>query len=574
MVQGSPLLNGQGRSDSPRRQHAGQLKTDVDFEKAFEKLRLRDEEVRRRDAYNRKLQLEKVDEKESRLAADHAEALEQAKKKRDAIRDDAQSALARHEQEQEAELRHLAEVKRLRQQQEALKQAERDRKIQEEKDRLKRAEEEQARAEAERQRRERERAEEAERDRRRTQEEQRQEEQKRQREEAERQKADEEARIQAQHQAQQEAQQAQQAQQAADQRAKVVSASQPRAPEAEHKEYIELYLRTKKWKNEFWADLRAKSKELKNPAIKEFTSDIRKVCRSEPSKLSTSDKDSNRLATHKLKEKLSQALRSTAPVVGKHIPVNFFLPTSLKLNDNDETTITDHAAFFLCMFAQQIVKILVSYVIGEPKRAEPIGLMISTIFGNPQIQYERRGDSAMKQSLFPILLAKYHRVCPALFGITGDQTTSAGKLKMGWALQPAPDDNAPKTTFVGEQDHYDRMKGLAIGYASFALRNFSNQQAMSNPYPPINFWRSVAMINNLPPDQVQPTHVLVLRWMFGSGGIDRFLLFYGAVGVAVLREVFVEFPKKLPQKLQQDSFVKELLAYVESLAQQEHLHLA
>lgn len=571
MAQDSPKVNGYSRTDSPRRQQRDNLKADIDLEKAFEKLRVRDEEVQRLDAFQRKLQAEKADEKEFRLAAEHAAALEQAKQGRDALRSEAQAALTRHEQELEAERRRLEEEERLKKQQEDLKNAERDRKIQEEKDRLQRAGEEQVRAEAARQRQERERAEEAEKDRRRLEEEQRQREQKRQQEEADRRKANEDARQQAEQQAQQQAQQAQ----ADEQKARAAAASQSRSPEVEHKEYIDLYLRTKKWKNNFWTDIRAKAKEHKNPAIKQFASDIRTLCRSEPGKLSASDKAMNKVATKKLTDKLAEALQNPAPVVGTYIHVNFFLPVSLQLNDNDETKITDHAAYFLCMFAQNIVKILVSYVIGEPKRAEPIGLMISTIFGDASIWYDRRGNSPQKQSLFPILIAKYHRVCPALFGITGDQTTPAGKLKMGWALQPSADDNTPKSTFVSDQDHYDRMKGLAIGYSSFALRNFSNQRSMKNPYPPINFWRSVAMINNLPPEQVQPTHVLVLRWMFGSGGIDRFLLFYGAVGVAVLREIYVEFPKRLPQKLQQDTFVKELVTYVEeTLAEKEHLHLA
>ena len=188
--------------------------------------------------------------------------------------------------------------------------------------------------------------------------------------------------------------------------------------------------------------------------------------------------------------------------------------------------------------------------------------MVTKIFGSASIQFTRHGDdlpaSQRLQSLFPILLAKYHKVCPALFGITAPQDTPKGKLKMGWALSPSADDDTPKNQFVDEARHYDRVSGVAIGFAAIALRNASTAK-LENPYPPKHFWTSLAQIVNLPPAQVQPTHLCVLRNMFGHEGIKRFLLFYGDVGIALLREAFVEFPKRLPQGRQ--THLHSLLPY-------------
>lgn len=82
------------------------------------------------------------------------------------------------------------------------------------------------------------------------------------------------------------------------------------------------------------------------------------------------------------------------------------------------------------------------------------------------------------------------------------------------------------------------------------------------------------MIVDLPPEKVSPTHACVLRFMFGHGGVGRFLLFYGSVGVAVLREAFVEFPKRLPQSIGNDHYVQLLGLYAEAvLAKNEFFHL-
>lgn len=545
------------RNYSPRRQHIDAQKYQLDLTKAFDELRIRDVEVEKLYAYQRRLQREEADLRESALAKVHDIELEKAKQDRDARCEEARTALLLFYQRQEEERRRREEEERLRLQREAQAQAEHDRKVREEQERLRREAEARAQAEAERQRQEKERAEAVEKERQRREEELRQKERQRREEETARREAEAEA------------------QKRAEQQAQTEAASKANTPEKVHKEYTDLYFKIKEWKNKLWTDLMKAAKQPGKKDIKEAVANARRLIKSEVGKLSPGEKTINKVATDKLKEELRKLLQQPAPEIGSRLPVNFFLPPSLQLDDNDETLITDQAAYFLAFLAQQIVKIFTSYVHGAPERAEPIGVMLTSLFAQPEIQFTRQGSTkAQKQSLFPIVIAKYHRVCPALFGVTSPQSTAAGKRKMGWALLPAEDDSQPKTTFVSDQTHYDRMTGLAIGYSSFALRNFAAvANTLSNPYPPIHFWKSLAQIINLPPDQVQPTHVCVLRYMFGHGGIGRFLLFFGSVGVAVLREAFVEFPNKLPEVIQKDSYVKELQIFAERLGQNEHLHL-
>jgi len=551
------------RTYSPRRQHIDAQKIQLDLEKSFEALRVHDAQAQRLYEYNRRVHNEKAEEKEMELAIYHENALRLEREKRDALAAEAEATLQRWKEQQHEEQRRKLEEEQLRQQREAQARAERDRQIREEQERLRREEEARSRAEAERHRQEKERANAAEAERQRqTAEAKQKEDQRKQREATQRAEAAEAAESQRQAEAQ--------AQKTATASATAAAAAEADTPERAHAEYIALYRKIKAWKNGYWEHIRAEAKARKNPQIKEAVGEARRLIKTEVGKQSYGDKDVNRMAINKIKGCLLEFLKGPTPIIGTQVPVNDFLPPSLQLEDNNASTITDQAAYVLCILTQQVIKIFTSYVHGAPERAEPVGTMLASIFAQPELQFQR-GDGTT-QSLFPILLAKYHRVCPALFGITADQSTSAGKLKMGWALLPAADDGQPKTTFVSEQTHYDRMTGLAIGYSSFGLRNFS-AASNKNPYPPTHFWKSLAQIVNLPPNQVQPTHVCVLRHMFGHGGIYRFLLFFGSVGVAVLREAFVEFPKRLPEAMQKDSYVKELNIYVDNLGEKEHLHL-
>lgn len=571
---GSPGPRANDGYDSPGRR-ANDARSLEDLERALRAFKVADAEWGRLHAQERRQHNEKADSDEIARATEHNTKIEQVANDREKVRHEAEAVLQRFYQKQEEERkrqedeqrrkeeerrrqdeerRRREEEERLRLQREAEQKAERERKLAEEKERQQKAEEDRRQADQDRVAREKEQERLAEIEKKQKAEEQR--------------KADEETK------------RVEDARQhAAEQEAQKVAAN---SPEALHQEYITLYFNIKNWSNNYWVELRDASKTHKNPSIKEEIGETRRLIKSEIGKLSSHDKEINRMASSKLKTAFGSLLQKTTPVVGKRLPINNFLPTSLHLTDNNQTTITDMAAYFLVFLTKQVIKIFTSYVHSGPERAEPIGVVLSSIFAIQEIQYARPNQPGQgpdsSQNLFPIFLAKYHRVCPALFGVTApaghSQSTAQGKRALGWQLAPAAEEGDPKTTFVSDQTHYDRMKGLAIGYSSIALRNFSGV-TMPNPYPPKYFWKSLAMIVNLPVDKVSPTHICVLRYMFGHGGIGRFLLFFGSVGVAVLREAFIEFPKRLPEEMKKDYYVKDLMFWAENVVgDKEHLHLA
>lgn len=565
----SPRPRGTAGYDSPGRR-VTEARSIEDLERVLKAFELADAEWGRLHVQERRQHNENADSYENACATEHNIKIEQVANDREKVRHEAEAVLRRFYQEQEEERKRQEEEQRRKE--EEKKRQEAERKLREEEERLRLQREAEQKAERERQlAQEKERLQKAEQDR-------KQAEQDRLAQEQEQQRlaeADKQQRAAEQRKTDEENKKAEVARQQAAQHAADKEAIS--SPEVIHREYVTLYYNLKKWSNDYWDELRSASKTHKNPSIKEEIGDTRRLIKSEIGKLSFHDKEVNKMATDKLKISLGALLRKTTPVIGKQLPINNFLPSSLQLSDNNQTTISDMAAYFLVFLTKQVIKIFTSYVHSGPERAEPIGIAVSSIFALPELQYARPDQPDSRQNLFPIFLAKYHHVCPALFGVTApsghDQSTSQGKRALGWQLAAANEEGQPKTTFVSEQTHYDRMKGLAIGYSSIALRNYA-ASSMTNPYPPKNFWKSLAMIVNLPVDKVSPTHACVLRFMFGHGGVGRFLLFFGSVGVAVLREAFVEFPKRLPENIKEDHYVQLLALWAEAvLPKQEFFHL-
>ncbi|KAK3059892.1 hypothetical protein LTS18_009823, partial [Coniosporium uncinatum] len=141
------------------------------------------------------------------------------------------------------------------------------------------------------------------------------------------------------------------------------------------------------------------------------------------------------------------------------------------------------------------------------------------------------------RSLIDMLIAKYHRVCPVLFGIYGKETTNGGRRRLGWKQEDGD--------WVSEQTHSDRMSNLATGFAAISLRNFSKSRN-ENPFPAYHYWRSFSMIVNTPPDQVTNTHMVVLSNMIQKY-TDKFIQFYGQAAKAALKKALVDLPQHVPQ---------------------------
>lgn len=201
-------------------------------------------------------------------------------------------------------------------------------------------------------------------------------------------------------------------------------------------------------------------------------------------------------------------------------------------------------AFFVYLL-NQFAKAIVSQFIDEAavfsKVADPVGTIAIYMFARDEFRI-----SGM--SLIDILIAKYHVVCPPLFGIHGSESTDEGRTRLGWRREEG---GGP---WVSEQNHQDRMTGLGAGYAALSLRNFENNR-MSNPYPPYNFWRALTGILNVPAGQITETHLILLRALLMNSE-PRFLEFFGDSAKMLLRIAVVEYP----QRANKDSLAAKILS--------------
>lgn len=248
-----------------------------------------------------------------------------------------------------------------------------------------------------------------------------------------------------------------------------------------------------------------------------------------------------------------------------------YLPPDLSLLDEGRTTVPSLVLYLLSVFSKAIINAFVGECAVNSKAAEPVGTLVAQIFSMPELQFARNVNPhrPVTVSLISVLMCKFHASAPALFGIYGPESTAAGRLRIGWRLEKLSND---KKAFVGENKHYDRLTGLGVGYASIALRNFSKAK-VQNPWPPVHYWSSLAHIVNTPPSEVQTSHLILLKSMLENNAIDRFLLFFGAAGIAALRQAVVEFPRSLPRELQEKPVSKALTLMVESWKKEKHFSL-
>lgn len=183
--------------------------------------------------------------------------------------------------------------------------------------------------------------------------------------------------------------------------------------------------------------------------------------------------------------------------------------------------------YLLNIFAKALVSQFVNEAGVSPKSADPVGIIGSLIFATDEFRWNGI-------SLIDILIAKYHVICPVLFGIYGDESTNEGKRRSGWIIKDG--------AWITEQQHAERMTGLGAGFAAISLRNYSKSK-MQNPYPHYNFWTVLARIVDVPPSQLTSTHFTVLKAMIENNEF-RILDFFGGAGKMALRKALIELPQQ------------------------------
>ncbi|KAF2722563.1 GLE1-domain-containing protein [Polychaeton citri CBS 116435] len=202
--------------------------------------------------------------------------------------------------------------------------------------------------------------------------------------------------------------------------------------------------------------------------------------------------------------------------------------------------------YMLSLFAKQCMLAFVANATDQ-ERANPLGILIVQIFAMPDFQLFGRIP------LIDILWAKYHVDCPILFGIWGSETTVEGKKRLGWQTD---DDRSPysnafkqmsqpgsKIPWSSSDRHFDRLRGLANGFASITLRNFSKAK-ISNPAPNRLYWEALARLSNCPANEITLSLMVVLKNLV-DGHIPRFISIYGHAAIVALRCALVDFPRRI-----------------------------
>ena len=187
--------------------------------------------------------------------------------------------------------------------------------------------------------------------------------------------------------------------------------------------------------------------------------------------------------------------------------------------------------YLLNIFAKAIINQLIDEAGVKPQLADPVGIVATHIFAVPDFRWNNI-------SLVDILIAKFHKTCPVLFGVYGDEHSVRGKQRLGWLRES---EGGP---FISQQRHLERMTGLGAGYAALSLRNYEKARN-KNPYPDCHYWQALARLTNVPPNEISQTHFVVLKGMI-QGYEAKFIHFFGDAAIAVLRYALIEVPKRSP----------------------------
>ena len=225
-------------------------------------------------------------------------------------------------------------------------------------------------------------------------------------------------------------------------------------------------------------------------------------------------------------------LNGAAKTAEPAVDIFMFLTALPPQDSNTDNKSPALLLYQLSIFTKAIISQWVTEAGATPKAAEPIGIVASTIFSQPQYQWNG-------YPLIDILLAKLHVVCPVLFGIYGNDKTEQGCEKLGWLRE------SPKGPFIQEQRHNERMTGLGAGFAAISLRNYARSSKV-NAYPSHNYWKSFALIVNTPPEQVTSTHFIVLKAMIENYE-QKILTAFGDMAIPALRKALVEFPASVKE---------------------------
>lgn len=304
--------------------------------------------------------------------------------------------------------------------------------------------------------------------------------------------------------------------------------------EAEHSRYLEIH-RALKELRKFMA---AQAKQ--NAQLKGAMGDMRREIRKSVGQL-RDGKGANKVQvcclvcqysidadiTRQLQTTI-ETLRKAATLAEPQVDITMFLTSPPQVDDRNGPALL---VYLLNIFAKAMIAQFINEAGVKPLIADNLGTVASHIFALDNFRWKGI-------SLIDVLVAKFHVVCPVLFGIYGNERTLEGKRRLGWWREEGGG------AFVPEQRHFERMTGLGAGFAGISLKNYEKARPQ-NPYPDQHYWTSLARIINVPPQEITQTHFVVLKGMIENFE-SKFLHFFGDAAIAALRLSLIELPRRSP----------------------------
>lgn len=293
-----------------------------------------------------------------------------------------------------------------------------------------------------------------------------------------------------------------------------------------------------------------------NKALKTKAGDLRRELRKSVGQLSM-DKKGNQVVVQKIVKVLKEALDNEVGSQMVDPSLVVFAPRQPVEGAAHNGEMPCLFLFLLNHLSKAIINQCISEVSTNTKSADPIGVCAASIFSDPTFHW--RG-----QPLIDVLIAKFHVVCPVLFGVRGSEKNERGRDLVAWKRRG--------NAWIPENEHIDRQRGLGAGYAAIALRDFSRSKKQ-NPYPMTHYWEAMAKIVNTPPAEMSNTQCIVLKAMIEHYE-QRFLQFYGNAAVAALRLALVDFPAAALAAGLKDSAVQSLVVHGQLLKAKVGLDVA
>ena len=300
-----------------------------------------------------------------------------------------------------------------------------------------------------------------------------------------------------------------------------VSKAQSTNADQIHTKYLELHSRMKKFRVDFQNEHKQKTSPLKGPV-----GDARREIRVRLGQITVERPDSIAAIKRLRQNCFDIALNTQGPMIDIR-PYIISHPIPQLANEAEAA----YPAFLLYVwicFEKSLLKQFEKEAASEDGRTiQEIGLIAASLLSDQR--YMWRGVP-----LSDIVLAKFHRICPILFGVRGTMQTAQGQARLGWR----PIDKNPPTA----ESYSQRLRGLGAGYAAMSLRSFNGK---APAIPMSEYWRAIVSLCNTPSDAVWPGHFALISGLVRDY-YKKFLACYGVPARGVLRRAVLELPARAP----------------------------